>query len=72
MRRSFCRFRDGDSKRVLTMKKSFDIVKHDELPKTAGAEKRKEITPAEERIVMNCNQLIHVRNPVFAIGFFNS
>lgn len=54
------------------MKKSFDIVKHDELPKTAGAEKRKEITPAEERIVMNCNQLIHVRNPVFAIGFFNS
>lgn len=40
-------------KKQLTILWRFDILTNDELPKTAGAEKRKDKTPAEERIVMN-------------------
>lgn len=54
---------------MLTNENEFVIVATDELPKTAGAEKRKDKTPAEERIVMNTFMYV-IRS--LKIGFFNS
>ncbi len=39
--------------KALTSPKESDIVINDELPETVGAEKRKDKTPTEERIVVS-------------------
>ena len=44
---------DENIEKMLTIPKGFDIVVSDELPETVGAEKRKDKTPTEERIVVN-------------------